>query len=272
MNYNRNEIEALANKYRRMLGIDSIGISNVFDACSGEFYLIRYPIGEESIMGAAIIKNNDKIIFSNSSHILSREIFTVAHEIGHFALGHVNSSIQSHHDITVSNSDQEEKDANYFAICFLLPKEKLEEFINSRLQFRENYNWSCLEIAAIMTTFRVSYEVAINRLNQLKFLSSEQYFDLMQQKSEIKVSKMLRAIGSTTDLCFSQNVKQIPVDFLCWVKSNYQKGVISTEVIEKAVSYLDEVSLEDLEITPKVEDDDFDLDSFLEEDDERKHH
>jgi hypothetical protein len=63
-------------------------------------------------------------------------------------------------------------------------------------------------------------------------------------------------------------VKQIPVDFLCWVKANYQKGVISTEVMEKAVSYLDEVSLEDLEISPKVEDDDFDLDSFLEEDDE----
>ena len=62
--------------------------------------------------------------------------------------------------------------------------------------------------------------------------------------------------------------QQIPVDFLCWVKANYQRGVISTEVMEKAVSYLDEVSLEDLEISPKVEDDDFDLDSFLEEDDE----
>lgn len=267
MSYNRTEIELIANEFRKKLGIDSIGISNIFDVCSKEFYLIRYPIGEDSIMGAAIIKNNDKIIFSNSSYVLSREIFTVAHEIGHFALNHVNNNIKTHHDATVNNSFSEEKEANYFAVCLLMPKEKIEEFIKLRFDFHEHYNWSSLEIAAIMTVFRVSYEVAINRLNQLGFLSDEQHFDLQQKKSETKVSKMLRIIGSSPDLCFPQNTKQIPVDFLYWVKSNYQNGVISTEVMEKAVSYFDEISLDDLELHPKV-DDDFDLDTFFQEEDE----
>lgn len=268
MNYKKSEIELLANKYRRILGIDSIGILNIFDLCTDEFYFIRYPVGEQSIMGAALIKNNDKIIFSNSSYILSREIFTVAHEIGHFALEHVNSNNQSHHDATVNNSNQEEKDANYFAVCFLMPKEKVEEFIKNRFQYDGEYNWTSLEIASIMTTFRVSYEVAINRLNQLGLISEEQHFNLQQQKSEIKISKMLKAIGGAQELCFPQNTKQLPIDFLRWVKSNYQNGVISTEIIQKAVSYLDAVSLEDFEIVKKVEEDDFDLDAFLEGEDE----
>ena len=60
----------------------------------------------------------------------------------------------------------------------------------------------------------------------------------------------------------------MPIDFLKWVKSNYQNGVIPSETMEKAVKYLDEVSIEDFAVTPIAEDNDFDLDAFLLEDDE----
>ena len=265
MNHNKSEIEILANKFRRTTGIDSIGISNIFDMCSSEFYLIRYPIGENAIMGAAMIRNNDRIVFSNSSYILSKEIFTVAHEIGHLVLGHVNGHNQSHHDLNVDNANQNEKDANYFARCLLMPKEKIDEFIKGQFQYHENYAWTSLEIASIMATFNVSFEVAINRLNQLEFLSNEQRHILLEQKNEIKVSNLLRAIGISPDLCYPQNTKRIPIDFLKWVKSNYQNGVIPKETMEKAISYLDNnISIDDFAIVPKSEDDDFDLDAFLE--------
>ena len=76
---------------------------------------------------------------------------------------------------------------------------------------------------------------------------------------------MLRAIGISPDLCYPQNTKRIPIDFLKWVKSNYQNGVIPKETMERAISYLDNVSIDDFAITPKIEDDSFDLDAFLED-------
>jgi len=59
------------------------------------YKVIRYPIGSNAFLGSSLLKDTDRIIFSNSSIILSREIFTVAHEIGHQKLhlseqGHTN--------------------------------------------------------------------------------------------------------------------------------------------------------------------------------------
>ena len=104
----KSEIEELANKFRRMAGIHSKGISNIFDVCSSEYYLIRYPVGENAILGAAMIKDGDTIIFSNSSYPLSREIFTVAHEIGHVVLHHIDTNNHTIHETPSNIIDEKE--------------------------------------------------------------------------------------------------------------------------------------------------------------------
>ncbi len=269
MNYK--QIEKKADQFRHDCGIQSIGISNIFDMCNGQFYLIRYPLGEHAVIGAAMIKNKDRIIFSNSSCILSREIFTVAHEIGHFLLEHINISNQIHQDIFIEDSksqDIQEKEANYFASCLLMPRDKVEQFIHKELQFADDYEWSTLDIVTIMATFNVSFDTAINRLNRLKYLPKKQYDRLQSSKVDIKISNLLRISGNSPDLCFAQNVKKIPIAFFKWVKSNYEKGVIPRETLEKAVTYLGNASVEDFDIIRKKEEDAFDLDAFLLEDDE----
>lgn len=264
----KTEIEIIANKFRKDLGIDSIGISNIFDMCSSKYYLIRYPIGDEAIMGAAMIKQGDIIIYSNSSYTLSREIFTVAHEIGHVVLKHINSDNQSIHDQSMTNSDEREAEANYFAVCLLMPKDKVWEYIFSQFQYSEGYRWTLLEIATMMGTFNVSFEVTLNRLQSLGYMSKDQHSNLIEKKNEVKVSNLLRAIGISPKLCFAEKIKRVPVDFVKWVKCNYQKGVIPSPTMEKAIGYLgDDLSLEDFDITPLNEDDDFDFDAFLEDDD-----
>jgi len=265
MSNRRTEIERAAAKFRKMYDIDTFGISDIFEVCNSDYYLIRYPIGTDSIMGAAMIKNGDKIIFSNSSLILSREIFTVAHELGHFALGHVNNSNSTHQDITLDEKSQEEQDANYFAVCFLLPEDKLQEFLKIRLKYNTNFHWSTLEIAAVMTAFHVSFETVINRLNYLGYITNEQLADLQQQKKDKSVSAVLRTLGASTDLCFPQNTKRIPLDYLHWVIDNYRSGVISSDVLEKALSFCGDISADDLGIVPVKEDDSFDLDAFLDD-------
>ncbi len=269
---NHKKIEETANKFRHDCGIESIGISNIFDMCNDQFYLIRYPLGEHSVIGAAIIRNNDKIIFSNSSYVLSREIFTIAHEIGHFLLGHVCNSNQIHQDVHISDAksqDAQEKEANYFASCLLMPKDKVEQFITKQIKYYENYDWSMLDIVSAMSTFNVSFEVAINRLNRLKYLPDNQYERLKTSKVDLKISNLLRISGNSPDLCFAQNTKKIPLEFFKWVKSNYDQGVIPLETLEKAIEYLGNASIDDLDISPKEnEEDTFDLDAFLSEDDE----
>lgn len=262
----KNEIERNAAEFRGSLGINSVGISNIFDVCNTKYLLIRYPLGVDSVLGAAIYKSGDHIVFSNSSQILSREIFTVAHELGHIRLGHVGPHKQMLQDMDNTSYDLEETEADYFAACFLMPKEKVLEFIQYQFSGHNKEEWSLLEVAAIMSAFNVSFETALIRLREIAIINETIYSSLSSQKADKKVSNLLRAIGMSPDLCFAKESKSIPVEFLQWTCTNYKNGFIPIETLEKAVSFLD-VTVDDLGITPpKSRNDDFDLDAFLEED------
>lgn len=263
----RKEIERKANEFRSTLGIFSDGISNVFDICNNKYYLIRYPLGTDSVLGAVIYRDDDYIVFSNSSSVLSREIFTVAHEIGHIVLEHVGPVKQMLHDVGFEEATDYEEEANYFAACFLMPEDKVKNFIEYQFQNHNQDSWSLLEIAAIMSTFSVSFDMVTKRLVELDYISPEQRNALMCSKNETKVSKILRAIGVSPDLCYPKEIKSIPVEFLQWVRNNYVHGVIPIETLKKATDYLD-MSVDDFDVeAPQIEED-FDLDAFLEGDDE----
>lgn len=263
--FRKKEIERIATDFRNLLGINSVGVSNIFDVCNSKYYLIRYPLGGDGVLGAAIYKSGDFIVFSNSSQVLSREIFTVAHELGHIQLGHVGSHKQVIKDTDVLEKTNEEAEADYFAACFLMPKDKVDKFVDFQLQNHEKNTWTMVDVAAVMSEFNVSFETAINRLVALGIISQSQRDSLVLQKAEQKVSNLLRAIGEAPDLCFAQNHKSIPWDFLRWTCSNYSKGLIPKESLEKAIEYLDNVSIDDLGVVPPKHDQDFDLDAFLEE-------
>ncbi len=262
----RKEIERNAAEFRGSLGINSVGISNIFDVCNTKHLLIRYPLGKDGVLGAAIYKDGDFIVFSNSSQVLSREIFTVAHELGHIRLGHVGIDKQLLQDISENNTGNEETEADYFAACFLMPKDKVEEFIDFQFQNHGDSEWTLLDVAAVMSAFNVSFETALNRLETIGRIDQAQHDKLLSQKADKKVSNLLRAIGVSPDLCFPKEQKCLPVEFLQWTCANYTKGLIPIETLEKAVEYLDDVSVDDLGVTPPKQEDDFDLDAFLEED------
>ena len=77
----------MADEFRQYCKVIKYGIVDIFDECERcGFKLVRYPIGEDGVLGFVQNRDDDKIIFSNSSVRLSREIFTIAHEIGHLCL------------------------------------------------------------------------------------------------------------------------------------------------------------------------------------------
>ena len=84
MRFDRAEIALEAKHLRRAYGIESNGILDIFSFINEQgIDLIRYPFGKNKILGFSTFYEGKKIIVSNSSEILSREIYTVAHELGH---------------------------------------------------------------------------------------------------------------------------------------------------------------------------------------------
>ena len=83
----KREIRIKADSFRVKCKISRYGIIDLFKECERLGYkLLRYPLGENADLGFTVKRDNDIVIFTNSCSRLSREIFTLAHEIGHAIL------------------------------------------------------------------------------------------------------------------------------------------------------------------------------------------
>lgn len=92
---------------------------------------------DEEFCGVYMVVKQAKIIFVNANLRTSRKHFTIAHELGHHYLGHPlqNGAIICDSDsVFGKNKPEQEKEADYFAACFLMPenmvKQKRTEFFN----------------------------------------------------------------------------------------------------------------------------------------------
>ncbi len=253
-------IEKLANIVRNECQVFGYGIQNIFaDVEKIGYEMIRYPIGEDSFLGFSLIKEDGKIIFTNSSSILSGEIFSVAHELGHHTLHLNKDGLTLIKDDDFNDRDELEVEANYFAACFLMPREKVQLFIRHELHDKPIAEWNGLDIAKIQSVFNVSYDMVLFRLKSLGILSSNLLEQLQIVKFEITAKKLLRAIKGNIDLCNATYAKQIPAKYLEWVITNYNEKLVSIKNLNSLLKYVD----------LNVDDIDVDISSNITEDDER---
>ena len=100
------------------------------------------PVENADFLGALIFgANNQPYIFIQENiNNPGRKNFTIAHELGHFFLNHKLHSRQflcQENQIVEENdvSDSIEQEANYFASCFLMPKQKITSAFLGMLKF-----------------------------------------------------------------------------------------------------------------------------------------
>lgn len=250
-------IEKTAETVRNDCNITDYGFHNIFESAEKINYrVIRYPIGENEFLGFALTRDNERIIFSNSSLIKSREIFTIAHEIGHQKLHLLGQEKTMIKDDDFDGINEYEVEANYFAACLLMPDEKVKKFIRLELNDKPVEEWNGLDIAKIQTSFNVSYDMVLNRLNALSLINSSIYNKLKKEKIEKTATKLLNVINGNIDLCAASGVKKIPAEFLEWVITNYNQKLIPFESFEMAMNYVD-LNAEDFrEPTEKAENED----------------
>lgn len=266
MNKNRQlYIERLAESVRDECNVTDYGIQNIFEAAEKVGYrVIRYPIGVEEFLGFALIKDTERIVFSNSSLILSREIFSVAHEIGHHRLHLAEPGKTIIRDNDFSDRDESEIEANYFAACLIMPYEKVIKFIRLELNGKSVHDqWSGLDIARIQTAFNASYDMVLKRLHTLNIISDPVYENLKLEKRERTTSNLLKAINGNLDLCKPAEAKKIPAEYLEWVISNYNEKLIPKKSLETALKYVD-LNADDFEDPSEIEtNEDESLDDLL---------
>lgn len=100
---------------------------NVFDIAEREGLKIEYrifPNGNSDISG--FLMADEKTIYLNVDNSAERQAYTVAHELGHYLLGHGADRygvLRRVNDYSSDEKTQEEKDADRFAANLLMPEE-----------------------------------------------------------------------------------------------------------------------------------------------------
>lgn len=82
--------------------------------------IVHDHFGSES--GKFELVNGQAHIYVNRGEPIARQRFTVAHEIGHWALGHGDSFRDPAANFSSSASKYVERSANKFAACLLMPR------------------------------------------------------------------------------------------------------------------------------------------------------
>ncbi|MDO4275818.1 MAG: ImmA/IrrE family metallo-endopeptidase [Eubacteriales bacterium] len=234
----KKEIRIKADAFREKCKVSRYGIIDLFKDCERIGYkLLRYPLGEESDLGFTMKKDNDTIIVTNTCIRLAREIFTLAHEIGHVIL-HMENIVSFIDDaVTISGrvTDEKEQEANYFAACLLMPADEVEKFLDLEIYDFKRNGLSAMDIARIMSEFNVSFETALNRLENLEKIDLSERIRLDSERYQTRVGHLLKSVGGKSRLNEASREIGIPYEYIDYVIYNYNHNAIPLETLEKAL-------------------------------------
>ena len=159
-----------------------------------------------------------------------------------------------------------EQEANYFAACLLMPRDEIERFLDIELDKTSKEKLSAKDIARMMSEFNVSFDMTLNRLENLEIITSEQKLQLDSEKIEKKVSNLLRSVGGNSKLNDVSDVVDLPHEYIDYAIFNYNKNAIPQETLVKTLQYynltLDDIS-DELKIKPETENELDDIDELI---------
>lgn len=123
--------------------------------------LPKEDLSVRDLSGELIRMNDSVVIYYNPGDSIKRQRFTIAHELGHYILGHGSNFCDSKSNFTMSHYDRREVDANLFALELLIPEIAVNVLIKQRKITNAN------ELCRI---FNVSLEAMSFRLKDLAFI------------------------------------------------------------------------------------------------------
>lgn len=235
MNFNKNEVELDAKRLRKKYDVETNGIADIFSFVNNQgIELIRYPFGKDTILGFSTLYEGKKIIVSNSSEILSREIYTIAHELGHIIYDFGDGT-----GIKIDKNNQEdsisEERAYYFADCLLMPEDNLRAILKEVFK-KDGSELRAINIVQMQLEFRVSFNALIERMAVLDIISLSKKNDLYKERDFYSSKKLFNMLGVEEDLLNPADKLIVPPQYIDYVMSNYENQYIPLSSLKKALS------------------------------------
>lgn len=268
LNQAERRAERLRNEY--VLGTRNIPDFFRFTEQTLGYFLIRYPFGEGNIEGFAAIYQGRRLLVTNSSHILSRERFTLAHEIAHhlFDLEEDKQAIES--DEKTGQFDEQnplEYRADCFAAAFLIPEKGIRDSLR---EFSiENTEIGFLDIIRLQVEFGVSYRAMVRRLKDLGIITFNQAQKLRDYFGETGygLETLFKRVNASTELLYASGTVWIPTKYMNYLILNYENGYIPYSVLSKVLEVVN-LTPEALGLSPREEKpspEEVDIDQLIQE-------
>ncbi len=183
------------------------------------------PFPDGTLLGAALTDLEFPLVFVNTTSRRSRALFTLAHELGHvlFADGDGMSQDIDHRAISV-----EEKRANAFAACLLMPKARIDSIIKT-------YGRSADALGMMLAEFEVSWEPLVYRLHNSQVIGPDKRNELLARprsavEARVKDAALSRRLVElrSTDTLYSERT---PQGLLKRMRKGYDLGVVSVRAV-----------------------------------------
>lgn len=240
MRIDTREIEERALRVRRENNIQTYGIKDIFSLIEQmDIHLIRYPFGKDTLLGFSTVFEGKEVIVSNSSEILSREIFTIAHELGHIIYDFEDNNQNIKIDININDIDENisESRAFHFANCFLMPEEELTKFIKYELEKKGDI-LNATDIVRIQMEFQVSYAAVVKRLYDIKYINYHKKSELFNDRNNMTSRFLFIMINADDKLLKASETIRVPSRYLEYVISNYENNFIPYSSLKKSFDLL----------------------------------
>jgi Zn-dependent peptidase ImmA (M78 family)/DNA-binding XRE family transcriptional regulator len=171
--YTLTDIEDMAHETRRRFGFGDGPISNMVATLESRGVIVtRFEVGNSAIDAFSCwVGPRPYVMLGSDKRSSCRSRFDAAHELGHLVL---------HRDITQEDIQDKatlsriEREANWFAGAFLLPRGKLlEEFYSTRMS----------HLLGLKTRWRVSMQAIAHRAKDIGAIDEYQYILFRKQVS-----------------------------------------------------------------------------------------
>ncbi len=212
------ELESQANELRRRISLGDTAPVDTKKALQQLGVLCVFLPMQGSFSGMCMKYQDKRFMLVNSSEVLGRQHFTVAHELYHLFIQEEFSS----QVCAINSSDPIEKRADAFATLFLMPRNGIiEEFKKLGIKYTTEINTA--HILYLQNYFGVSFQSMIYRLANLDLISNQQKENFL----EVSPATVAKQYGYGTDLYFPTNEKLVLGDYSAKAQSLFDKELIS---------------------------------------------
>lgn len=210
-----------ADQERNRLNLGRVPVKNLDEIleekCSLKIFYLPIPEGRGIFGMFTFDENRGGCILINANPTAGNQLFSLAHEYGHFIFHKERLGIISSEE---QKNTSDEQLANYFASEFLMPENSIKDIFYTRI--KNSNDTTAEDIIYLGDYFGVSFKAMIYRLNNLRLLDNNRKEELINETS---IAVVRRSMGISEP---ERGKSKFPPLYLHLCIKAYQKKCITT--------------------------------------------